>query len=79
MRVLLASLAVIMLIGCAPIKYDTGFLVVTTVASDTHFIGTEGSIRQLIRYVDSDASVVCYMTFNGRGVFCLPLNDTKLR
>ena len=78
MRFLLALLTIMLLVGCAPVKYDTGIPVIPIVDSDTQFVGTKGAIKQLIRYVDSDAGVVCYMAFNGRGVFCLSLSDTTL-
>lgn len=67
-RLLIASLFLLVLAGCTKIPEDRVF---RTPIPD-------GWNIQILRYVDREAGVVCY-TYQGRGLSCLPLGSTKLR
>ena len=75
-RLLLVSLSLLSVIGCAPMEYDTS---IPTPTGDTQFIGGTDTIRPLIRLVDREAGTVCYIPYSGRAIFCFPLDSTKLK
>lgn len=74
-RLLIVLLSLLFLVGCKPIEYDTG-IPTTTVTTQT--IGRTARFNPIIRYVDEDAGMVCYVPYTGRAIFCLPLDETTL-
>lgn len=77
-RILLISLVLLVLVGCATQEYtneDSGI--------DSIYLGKikSGSYANYIeRFIDSEAGVVCWVVveFRGGGISCLPLDQTNL-